>query len=94
MKFWIRYGLSGGFGGCGDWEEIDATDEDEANTEAWHRACEEYESYEGMHGLRTIEDIMEEDELDEDEAEDHWREERESWIEYEVSATKPEDFEQ
>lgn len=84
--FFMRYGLGGGFGGCEscEWEECDATTEDEAYKEAWLRACEEYESYEGMYGLRTIEDIMEEEDLDEEEARTAYNDEMESWLDYEV----------
>ena len=84
--FFMRYGLGGSFGGCEncEWEECDATTEDEAYKEAWRRACEEYESYEGLYGLRTIEDIMEEEECDEEEAGITYSDEMESWIDYEV----------
>jgi len=86
MKFKIRYALGGGFGGCEnkDWEEIEAESREEAENEAERLAIEEYESYEGMYGIRTIEEIMEEDEVDEDEAQDIYRDDRESWIEWEV----------
>jgi len=89
--FWIRYGLSGGFGGCEscDWETIAARDEDEAYGIAYEAACELYESYDGMHGLRSVYDIMEEDEVDEDEALATWAEEREGWLDYEVSSEEP-----
>jgi hypothetical protein len=85
-KFYIiGFGLGGGFGGIHNYEVIKASTKDEASTEAWKRACDEYEQYSGMHGLRTIEDIMDEDGLeDESEAEDVYNEERESWLDYEV----------
>lgn len=89
MKFEIRYGLGGGFGGCEnkDWEPIEADSLEEAENEAYEQACQEYEMYEGMHGLRSAYQIMEEDGLDEDEAEEEWREERESWLDYEARET-------
>lgn len=92
MKFRIRYALGGGFGGCEnkDWEEIEAEDLDEANTIAWQNACEEYDSYLGMHGIRDIDEIMEEDDCDEEEAEAERNEDRESWIEYEAEEIKGE----
>lgn len=92
MAFKIRYGLGGGFGGCelNDWEDCDAATLEEANEIAYSAACEEYEMYDGLHGLMTIEDFIEEDGLSEDEAEEAWREERESWIEYEVMEVKDE----
>jgi len=85
-KFRVKYALSGGFGGTeyADWEEIEAYDEKEAVEYAYWRAVEVYESYSGLHGLRTVEDIMEEDGVDEEEAEERYRDERESWLDYEV----------
>lgn len=85
-RFRIRYGLSGGFGGCEmqDWEEIEADNLEEANNIAWEKACEEYDSYLGMHGIRDIDEIMDEDEVDEDEAEEILNEDREGWIDYEA----------
>ena len=83
-KFMIRYGLGGGMGGCGEWEEIEADDMSAAEVEAYERACESYASYEGMYGLRCVDDIMEEDDVDEDEAYQMYLEERESWLDYEA----------
>lgn len=85
-KFKIKYGLSGGFGGTEfqEWEEITAHDLDEANLIAYYNACDQYDSCVGLHGLRDIDEIMEEDEVDEEEAEDIYREEREGWVEYEA----------
>lgn len=94
--FYIRYALAGGFGGVenADWEKIDCNNLEEAESTAYQAACDEYDNYEGLHGLRTVEQIMEEDELSEEEAEEEWREEREGWLDYEATATKPEDFEE
>ena len=61
---------------------------EEAEKEAYYSAIEKYESYDGLHGLRTVDDIMEEDEIDQDEAEQVYNDERESWLEYYV---KPDD---
>lgn len=79
----IGYGLAGGFGGISDYEVIEAEDESQAWDYAFEQACEEYELYVGTNGLRSMEEIMEEDEIeDEDEAEEVYKEERESWITY------------
>ena len=83
-KFKIRYGLGGGFGGPGDWEEIEAENLDEAEFEAWCMACEVYESYTGLYGIRGVDEIMEEEGFTEEEALDEYHEDRESWIEYEA----------
>lgn len=86
MKFEIRYALGGGFGGCGnkDWEIIEAGSLKEAEEEAYEQACQVYEMYDGMYGLRSVSDIMEEDGLTEEGAEEEWREKRESWLDYEA----------
>ena len=51
--FKIGYGC-----GCGDNEDyIIAKDQDEAVAVAYESALEDYESYEGLHGIRSVEDI-------------------------------------
>ena len=89
-KFKIKYGLGGGFGGCDSGDETieECENEDEANKLAWTLACEYYEGYDGLHGLRDTDMIMEEDEVDSDEAYQIWEEEREDWIDYEVEEIK------
>lgn len=89
-KFKIKYGLSGGFGGCesGDEQILECDNEDEANDQGWNLACEYYEDYDGLHGLRSVSMIMEEDEVEEDEAKEIWKEEREGWLDYEVEELK------
>ena len=59
-----------GYGcGCGDNEDyIIAKDQKEADFIAWESAVEEYEMFEGLHGIRGMAEIAEEDfgvELDE-----------------------------
>jgi len=79
----IGYGLSGGFGGIRDYEVIEASSQEEADDYAYERSCEYYENYVGMYGLRDVGQIMEEDDIeDEEEAEEYYREEMESWLEY------------
>jgi hypothetical protein len=95
-KFYIRHALGGGFGGVknASWEEIEAEDIEKATDAAWELACEDYGSYVGLHGLRDLDQIMEEDDVGEDEAIDIYGEERESWLDYEAVADKPEDYEE
>ena len=88
LKFEIRWGMAGGFGGAGEWEKFSAKDLEAAETEAWERACELYNSYDGAHGLRTVEEIMEDEGLNETDAEDAWSENREGWVEYEAREVK------
>ena len=81
--FIVGYGLAGGFGGIRDYEVIEADNLEEAEKIAYELACEEYERYVGLYGLREIEQIMEEDEIEDyDEAELIYNEERESWLDY------------
>lgn len=52
-----------GYGcGCGDNEDyIIARDQKEADEIAYESAIEEYESFEGLHGIRGMDEIAEED---------------------------------
>ena len=89
-KFACKWGLGGGFGGI---EFDDPTIEefeskDDADTYVYEQACQEYEDYVGMYGLRDIDEIMEEDGVDREEAEQIYNDERESWIEYEAMEVK------
>lgn len=87
-KTWELYaGLGGGFGGANYTRDFVGTYE-EAMREAELDAISEYESYEGLYGIRSIEDIMEEDGLDEEEAEVVYNDERESWLDYHVDEKK------
>jgi hypothetical protein len=88
MKYIIKYGLGGGFGGASDEEVLEFDNYDQAIDFAWEKACEIYDQYDGLHGLRTVHDIMEEDGLDEGEAYETWKEERESWLEYSAEEVK------
>ena len=91
MAYQIKYGLVGGFGGCEnkEWEDTDVTTEEAAVNKAYRLACEEYDSYGGRHGLRTIDSIMEDDGVDEEEAIMILNDEYYLWIDYEVRV-KPE----
>lgn len=96
-KYNLYAGLGGGFGGY----QYHCTEECDSKTEAEEiarmLAIEEYQSYEGLHGILSEEDIREqyceenglnEDELspaDEDEISDMYQEEIESWITYLVT---------
>ncbi len=85
--FQIRYALAGGFGGCirKDWEDMPyAQTMEEAEKYALKMACEEYETYDRLIGLRSIDMIMQEDGVDEKEAAHIWADERDSWLDYEA----------
>ena len=81
--FIIGSGLGGSFGGQRNFEVIEANSLEDAEEWAWENACDEYESYAGMYGLRDINQIIEEEEIeDEDEANEAYEEERGSWLVY------------
>lgn len=85
----IYAGLSGGFGGAELIEEQVEFDSLEAAEEyAYQEAKDIYDSYDGLHGLMTVEEIMEEEDLSEDEAYEAWEEQREDWIEYYVKESE------
>lgn len=93
-KFWIRYS---GIQSCehNDWEEIETNSVDEAGQIAWELACNDYDSYAGLHGIPSENDV--EDELREEYGEDFtdedvWNtfcDQRESWLSYEVRNIDP-----
>lgn len=94
QKYNLYAGLSGSFGGANYYLTKEFETEDEAEEKARDIAIEEYESYGGLHGLTSMEEIserfceeksIEEDELSEEGREsimDKYIEEIESWIEY------------
>ena len=86
MKYNIYAGLGGGFGGSTYQGTGEFNDEDSATDYAYQMAVEEYQSYEGYHGILDWCDVAEQEELDPEENEEAidavYREEIESWIEY------------
>lgn len=81
-KYNIYAGLSGSFGGASFITTEEFKSLDDAYEYAYDCAVEIYESYVGYHGLRTVEDIMEEEEVNESEAIEIYQEEMEGWIDY------------
>jgi len=88
-KWAIFAGLGGGFGGANFTGEVFNGTKTQAESRAYGAAQEEYESYEGNHGLRSTSDIMDEDGVDEEEAEQIRNEEMESWLDYWVEPYDP-----
>ena len=90
MKYAIFAGLNGGFGGAIFQYVDDFDSEDEALGAAHDKAIEEYESYEGCHGIMDLEDVRDDlresfgEEPDEDVIMKRYIEEVESWIDYRV----------
>ena len=85
MLFVIEYGC-----GCGSNEMlIEADNEDAAAHFAWEKACEDYDTYAGLHGIPDIDDVCEEYGIEDSNSEaamEAYHEERESWLEYSVEA--------
>lgn len=104
--FKMYAGLGGGFGGATYQGTYEYADKETAETEAAYMAIDEYMSYEGYHGIMSWEDCRndlidsysgkQDDEdpwlpTDED-VDEHYQNEIESWIEYWViSAEGPDD---
>lgn len=101
-KFAIFAGLGGSFGGATFHGVYEYDNEREAEADAYRLAEEEYQSYEGCHGIMSWEDCYEDakeaDWIDEastqNEIEDcvdnHYLEEMESWLSYYVREVRPE----
>lgn len=90
MKFEIYAGLGGGFGGANYVETIEANTREEAEEYARQCAIDDYESYEGSHGILSRDDVFEdliesfgEEPLEED-VNLRYMEEVEGWITYYV----------
>ena len=79
MKFFIGFGC-----GCGEeYEVIEAKNEDDARHYAHECAVENYQSFEGYHGILDWEDVKEEYGLEDDcEIDAAYTEEIEDTIEY------------
>lgn len=95
----IYAGLSGGFGGAHFQSTEEFTTKDEANSYAYEVAVGEYQSYEGCHGILSWKDCQEDlndsfpdTDFDDEDVDERYQEEIESWIEYYVVLTnRPED---
>ena len=99
--FKIYAGMGGGFGGATYYGTYDCCSEDEAMSIAYSRAVEEYQSYEGYHGILSWDDCLEawEESWGTDHTESdinaYYQEEIESWISYYVvPASGPDDVEE
>jgi predicted DNA-binding protein (MmcQ/YjbR family) len=88
MKYNIYAGLGGTLGGAqyrgtGEFENFD-----DAEDYAYRTAVEDYESYEGYHGILSWYDVAQENELDpdnpdnEEEINELYHMEKEDWIDY------------
>jgi hypothetical protein len=89
-RFWIRFS---GIHSCEmeDWIVVEAEDIGTAETIAYEEAKEDFEQYEGLHGIGDREAYAE-DGMTEDEIDAAVADEMESAIDYEVRATEPEEY--
>lgn len=90
-KYRIFAGLAGGFGGA---EEVMVEEfENDIDAEIYAEECakQEYGEYAGLHGLRDMSQIIEEDGVDEDDAEEIYNEEMLGWIDFWVEEVKDEE---
>lgn len=95
-QYKIYAGLGGGFGGAQYIETVEAASAKEALEIAYEYAVDEYESYEGLHGLTSYEDIvvnpgeygLDEDCQDEEYLWEAYEEERSDWLDYYVEEVK------
>lgn len=88
-KFKLFAGMGGSFGGaqsCGVYEYDNLQQAEEA---AYELAVEEYQSYEGLHGIPSYEDVRNEyietygdEDPDEDLIQEYYEEEMSNWIVY------------
>jgi hypothetical protein len=83
-KYAIYYGLGGGFGGARFSHIESFYNYDSAMDYAYEYALEEYINYTGLHGLRSYEEIMEEEGVDQFDAEEIMLQDAESWLDYYV----------
>lgn len=105
-KYRIFAGLGGGFGGATQVDVRSFKNESDAIDFVYEAACEEYESYGGMHGLMSWEEAREEAETNIDFTEDEgeyeneleiimekiYNESRETWLEYSVEEVTDEEL--
>lgn len=91
MKYRLFAGMGGGFGGPRYQGTFEYNSREEAERDAYEQAEEEYQSYEGYHGILSWEEC--EDELKElywpeipteDDVNNYYTEEVESWIDWYV----------
>ena len=93
-KFRIFAGLEGGLDGPSYVKTCLYKNKEDAEQDAYQYAIEEYESYAGLHGIRSLNDIAEEEDLDLDDerdlmvAEEIYYEDMESWIDFYVEEVK------
>lgn len=93
-KFKIYASLGEGFGGADYVDTLEFDSRDEALDYAYQEATDIYESYEGIGGILSMEEVEEDlreswgEEPGDDDVRECYLEEVESWIEYYVEEVK------
>lgn len=94
-KYKIYAGLGGGFGGGYYIKTTLETTREWAEEEAYDEACEIYDSYGGTQGLFDREEALEEDpDLNDEELDEMYNEDRENWVDYWVEEETEENREE
>lgn len=100
-RYNIYAGLDGSFGGASYQYTTDCDSSAEAEELAHQAAVDEYESYEGLYGIKSWEDCAEEycesnniskEDVDEEDIDEYYQEEVESWIAYYAILTSEDDL--
>jgi hypothetical protein len=98
-KFKIYAGLGGGFGGANFRGIEDCNTIDDAEEFAYWEAVEVYQSYEGLHGLMSWDEVKEDlivrygTDIDEDDIRVAYNEEMDSWLDFYVKEV-PDNYEE
>lgn len=86
-KYGIYAGLGGSFGGASLVDTVVCENETQANEVAREYAVEIYESYEGLYGLKSWDDVREDlmesgEDYDDGIVSEYYNEEVEEWLDY------------
>lgn len=99
VEYKVSYGLGGGFGGATNEVILEFRSEKDAMESARELAIEEYQSYEGLHGIMGWDECRQEyideygEEPDDEIIQDMYNEELETWLAYEVEVWDGEELE-
>lgn len=91
-EFWVFGGMGGGFGGPHFLGSVEgkSADDKEVQEDAWQLVVDEYESYAGLHGILSWDEVktdLEEsadpgDEITDDDVDDAYNEAISGWVSY------------
>lgn len=91
-QFWVFGGMGGGFGGPHFLGTIEgeSIDDPDVQSDAYQLVVDEYESYAGLHGIQSWDDVRadleasadEGDEITDEDVQDAYNEEIASWTSY------------